>query len=449
MKALNWLKSRYKRLIVISLDGVPFSLINAKDFQLQTPFMRLAFQKKPPIRMYSTLPPLSSVAWSTYMTGKNPGQHGIFGFVDRSLKPLTPILPNRRSIAAKSLWKFFSEENKKVLIINVPMTYPPEVVNGILISGFLGVSPEKSIYPHHLHTVLKNFNYIIDVDRDEKDVNNPIHFVRRLKDAVRARFKLFIHFFKNQHYDFSHLHIMETDRLFHFHWNSVISDADTELKSEIDDFFHIIDSGIEEVFSLLSKSDEMILLSDHGFCKSNYEIQINKILEDEGYLHWRSPSIPGQINIDPRSTAYSLLPGRIYLNLKGREPDGKINPSQADYHLKAIHSSLKNSLAKMHKSEIIKSFLFREDIFKGEQLNRAPDAVIVPHHGYELKSKLEPVDEVIYKSALEGMHTEDDAFVWSLHRKILKEIPHIVDLYPTILNFFNLKDASAEGEILW
>ncbi len=446
---MKWLKKRKKRLRIISLDGLPCSLITQNFFKAPASFTGSLFEQKPPVRMNSTIPPLSIVAWATYATGKNPGMHGVFGFLDRSLSPFELYIPDRRRLNSDSLWRRLSHAGKKVLIMNVPLTYPPEQVNGVLISGFLGVSLEKSVYPADLVPTLHKYDYCLDADRTLEDPLNPVGYIDRLTYIANSRFNAFRHLLTTDEFDFAHLHIMETDRLFHFHWKMIENNPSGPLADALTRFRQTLDDGIRSVHSLLESTDELILMSDHGFCGSEYEVQINQVLHEKGYLGWKSNRDSGTVNVSSDSIAYSLLPGRIYLNLKGREPNGRVLPEESDSTIREVCSVVKDELHSRWQMDVIKSVLMREEVYRGDRSTHAPDAVLTPHRGFELKAKLEPVDEVIYKSPLEGMHTEDDAFVWSLNRSIVRHAPHIVDLYPTILDFFSLRDASAEGDILW
>ena len=118
---------------------------------------------------------------------------------------------------AKTLWKELSEQGKKVLVMNVPLTYPPEEVNGVLVSGFLTPSINKCANPSSLVSYLKDKRYVIDVD-PRLGHTDKRKFMRELHTTLDRRMEVFFDLLKRDSYDLAQCHIMETDRINHFFW---------------------------------------------------------------------------------------------------------------------------------------------------------------------------------------------------------------------------------------
>ncbi len=378
------------------------------------------------ISINSTIPPVSSTAWATFMTGVNPAKHRIFGFVDRNTNPLRRIILNASDLKGITLWKRLSIEGKRCVVINVPVTYPPEPINGILISGFLGVNLEKITYPPELSKKLKDIGYIIDPDpRKSRDKEK---FLDEIFLAFERRKELILSLM-NKKWNFFMAHIMETDRINHFYWK------DENFREEFLDFYKKIDEFIAEIL-LKIKDSELIILSDHGFCDIKYEVNLNEYLRSEGFLTYKKGE--DLEKIDPKSVAYSLNPGRVYLNLKGREDKGSVDFK--DYE--NVREELKKVLLKFKDEEtgerVIDKVYKREEIYNGPYLNQAADLIALPKNGYDLKAGFEE-GNIFYKTHLLGMHTYKDAFLFVRRKELTANADiSIIDVAPTVFSLLNL-----------
>lgn len=134
-----------KRLFILSLDGVPYSFlqegISAGRF---SNIDRLGEM----VEIKSVFPPVSSVAWATFATGVNPANHGIFGFIDRDPATMIKRIPTSRDLVSPTIWQMLNDAGRRTIAMNVPLTYPPREVNGVMISGFLAL--QVSSLDHHV-----------------------------------------------------------------------------------------------------------------------------------------------------------------------------------------------------------------------------------------------------------------------------------------------------------
>lgn len=425
-----------KKLFVLSLDGTPHSFIKeAFENDIMPNFKDLA-EEGSLISIYSTIPPVSSTAWATFMTGVNPARHGIFGFVDRNTNPLRRTILNASDLKEKTLWKRLSEKKKRCIVINVPVTYPPEPLNGILVSGFLGTNLEKITYPREFSSKLKEIGYIIDPDpRKSKDKEK---FLNEILLAFERRKKLILSLIDKK-WDFFMAHIMETDRINHFYWK------DKEYEEKFLDFYKRVDDFLAEIISKI-KNSELMILSDHGFCDIRYEVNLNEYLKREGFLNYKDGE--DLEKIDHKSTAYSLNPGRVYINLKGREEKGSVDQKDYEY----LREELKKVLLKFKDEErgekIIERVYYREEIYNGPYITQAADLIALPKKGFDLKAGLEEGD-IFYKTHLLGMHTFKDAFLFVRGKELKTNDNSMIDVTPTIFSLLNLDIPNAlEGNNL-
>ncbi len=123
-----------KRTIIIGLDGVPCGLLKDLTDQGIMPNTRDIISQGTLRRMRSSIPEISSVAWSSVITGKNPAEHGIFGFTDFPPNTYRLSFPNASCLKTSTFWE--ADSQNRHIIVNVPSTYPAKPLNGVLISGF-------------------------------------------------------------------------------------------------------------------------------------------------------------------------------------------------------------------------------------------------------------------------------------------------------------------------
>ena len=212
-------KREGRKVVVIGIDGVPFSFLGEQMAEGRMSRWAKLVEKGSFKRMKSVIPTVSSVAWSSYMTGKNPGKHNIFGFVDRHPDPMEIFIPTSSNMRSETLWEILSQHDKRVIVINVPVTYPPREVNGVLISGFLATRLEKAVYPESLRVKLEEMGYRIDVDA-WKAHEDKEQFLEDVHHTLERRIETAFYLMEHLEWDFFQVHIMETDRINHFLWNT-------------------------------------------------------------------------------------------------------------------------------------------------------------------------------------------------------------------------------------
>ncbi len=157
-------RRRKKRVLVLGLDGVPYSLLLdfcRRGIMAQTAEFLSQGKLYP---MKASLPEVSAVSWTDFMTGTNSASHGIFGFTDFKSGSYDLRFPNFSDVRSPTIWEKLSQQGKKCIIINQPATYPARPIKGILISGFVAIDLAKAVYPPQEIERLKKINYLIDVD---------------------------------------------------------------------------------------------------------------------------------------------------------------------------------------------------------------------------------------------------------------------------------------------
>ncbi len=386
-------------------------------------FAKLCEQAGRPRMMRSVLPTVSNVAWTCYATGRNPGKHGIYGFIDRDLSSYDLTLPNAADMSGKHIWEILSDAGKTVFGMNVPSSYPPRMVNGVLIGGFLSASLAKATFPPIEAGYLKSIDYRIDSDaalaRQSKE-----KMLGDLDVTLAKRAEAMFHYLGRDRWDFFHTHIMGTDRLNHFLMASYRA-GDAKFAPGFLAYYRKVDDLLGKLLEAIGPESPLLILSDHGFCPIEYEVQLSKYMVDRG---WTTPAaqVVSPLSFDPAATkAYTLIPGRVYVNLQGREAGGCVPADQYEQVRRDVTKDLLDLRDPQGKS-VIRSVLKREEVYwpTGQTcpnaetadpigppaLVAAPDLVAIPHDGYDLKLGLTAPD-VFMKTELEGMHTYHDALL--------------------------------------
>ncbi len=427
--------SQTSRMVVIGLDGTPFSLLRRllKDGEL--PHLAALLSEGSMSPMTSTIPTVSSVAWASFMTGNNPARHNIYGFTDRRPGTYDVFIPSSRDLVGPTLWDVLGRLGKRVVVMNVPSTYPPTAVNGILVSGFLTPSVDRSCVDPAVVRTLKAMGYRIDVDPALARESLP-RLMAEIRETLLRRAEAMFHFLRTAPWDFFMTHFMETDRLHHFFWEHM-EQGHPEYAPAFLDIYREVDRIVGRLVADLPGGTGLVLLSDHGFCTVKREVYVNRWLEEQGLLAFTPGAGSGLGAIDPASRAFSLTPGRIYVNLRGREPKGSVAPGDYERVRDDLVASLTGLRDPDSGARVIDRVLRREEIFHGPGAGAAPDLVAVPVDGYDLKGDLGRT-ALTGKGVLVGMHTLEDAFVAIPGAAIEKPDPHIVDVMPTILHLMGL-----------
>jgi len=258
-----------KKLIIIGLDGVPFGLIQKLSSDGVMPntqkLLTLGIFKK----MESTIPEVSSVAWSSIITGENPGSHGVFGFTDFRPFSYEIYFPNFNTLKTPTFWEKF---NKKSILINIPSTYPVKEMNGVHISGFVSIELVKSVYPKSLIPKLKEMDYRLDVDSSKAHSSMEL-FLEDIEKTLNALISTYRYLWENYTWEIFMLVFTTTDRLLHFLW--VAQEKNHKYYNEFIRHFQEIDRIIGEIANRIDKDDVIIILSDHGFGNLEKHFNIN------------------------------------------------------------------------------------------------------------------------------------------------------------------------------
>jgi predicted AlkP superfamily phosphohydrolase/phosphomutase len=450
------------------------------------------------------------------MTGKNPGKHGLYDFLARRSGDYRTRPFNASQRDAISLWQLLSRAEKRVVALNVPMTYPPEPIRGLMVSGMgTPATAEDYCYPEDLLPELRQAvpNYEVLDEQIYDPRGRESQMLEAVREMTAMRQQAVLHFLDHTEWDFFMAVFMATDWLQHYFWHYMDAshprhdpNAPSQLKNAILDCYRQLDDGLREILERLGEDNYVILMSDHGFGPQEKYLHVNTWLRQTGFLHFkRTPLVQSKealfragftpLNIYEilrhlrqsgtvaqnlrqhkegvreiinrlflsfkdvdwqRTRAYSVGNiGPIYVNLKGREPQGAVEPGQEYEDLLA---ELTDALARLNDprtgARIVEQILRREDIFHGSHLSEAPDLLFLPrdskYTGYGLLQF--STNDWLADSDRSGGHRMDGMLIASgpgVRASHELSSARIIDLAPTILAIMGVPiPEDMDGQIL-
>ena len=383
----------------------------------------------------STIPSITGPGWVSLATGKNPGKHGIYEFRKRQGYK-TSLITKSTSPYAEPVWSILSRNGARVIVANVPFTYPPDEVNGIMISGLMTPGPNTDfVFPKKFKEIIFKLipDYQIDIDQElllhSKDTDLLLKEVVRVTEQKR---KLMNYLLQNERWDLFFMTFTGSDRIQHFLWDQIVSMAPECVR-----FYRLLDEVLGCVLQNMDDDTVLFIASDHGFMQAGKSLYINNFLRDSGFLQVHTvskikdilthvnistsairwvvkrmgllslkallpPSFLNYIRkflpargvkeneIDWKNTrAFSLLiHGIVSINLNGREPDGIVKTQEYDQ----ICDTISQKLLQLKDPDTNRNVV--SAVFRGDQIyspwydDDSPDLLVVPNEGYSINESL-------------------------------------------------------------
>ena len=500
------MSSENLRVIVIGLDGATFDLILPWVEGGLLPAFKRVMEEGSWGGLQSTMPPLTGPAWSSFITGKNPGKHGIFDFMRRNPEGYNWVTINSTHREGPSFWRVLGDHGKRVTIFNVPCTYPPEEVNGVMVSGYL--TPPKAtdfIFPRELKKELEECAGLRStfypgatyaLGREER-------FIQAV-DEVTGRTIRVMDFLMERFPSDCLVGVFQSpDLLQHCIWKDI---HDPVLGKALLDLYKKIDRYLTKLLSNLDEHTLLLILSDHGFGDLKKQIFLNTWLLSKGFLRLK-PGVTGRIKkgifdmglvpmklhqlsirlgmdlsnelMENRDSVFSFLAnvclsfddvdwdrtkaygmgnmGYIFINLQGREPRGCVKPGE-DYQkvLKEITGELYGMRDPETDQPIIEHVFSKGDLYSGPYLTEAPDLFPMPMgFRYHLRGDYLFISNHWIEKfwLISGFHRPEGIFM-AIGRNVKKgwriKGKSIMDVAPTILAYLGVPIPSdMDGQILF
>lgn len=328
------------RVAIIGLDSAAPQLV-FDQFRPDLPTLSHLMNEGVWGPLQSCHPPITVPAWATMMSGYDPGQLGIYGLRNRkdySYGGYT--IANASAIKVDRVWDILSRAGKRVILLGVPQTYPVKPINGYVVSDFLTPSTQSAYtYPLDLKAEVEQVTggYVLDVENFRTE--DKAALLERIYDKTRKHFAVAKYLVMRKAWDFFMMVEMGVDRIHHGFW-SYMDPTHRKYKPgnpfehAIRDYYRYVDQEIGELVDTFPEGTVVLVISDHGAKRLDGGFCFNEWLIREGYLNLNA--YPNKLMpIDKIEINWSRTKawgdggyyGRLFFNLKGREPNGTIDPS--------------------------------------------------------------------------------------------------------------------------
>jgi len=427
------------KVCIIGLDGGTFRVIDYLMSQNRLPNFARIIGEGSRATLMSTIPTLTPAAWASFYTGTNPGKHGVVDFFhrDAGTYKLAPV--NGGTVKAASIWSQASNLGKRVCVYNVPVTYPAEPVNGILISGMDAPRfDEQAVYPREFReeflAAFPDFTIEPAVDAASLAISHqdPVgECISQFKAYLEQETGVIRYLMDLEEWDLFTAVIRSPDAFQHSFWRDVeqvikgaheLGESENRNAESVFSCYEKIDDELGEVWSSWGRDRNLIIMSDHGFGLLQREVCINRVLADAGLFKFRQKSpqqrikevLFGQISkripakmrkkisnklheeegfvlIDrlvadvdwTKTRLYSQGQfGCLFINFKGREPLGIVaNETERRFILEKARQALSSLTDPEDNQPVFTGFHLREDIYSGPFMAEMPDMVAVMSDG--------------------------------------------------------------------
>jgi predicted AlkP superfamily phosphohydrolase/phosphomutase len=428
------------RVFIIGLDSATWDLINPWIQQGLLPNLAKLVEGGASGKLQSALPPLTPPAWTSFMTGKNPGKHGIFHFLEPQPGSYAMRYSNAGSRRSASVWKLLSDAGFSVGSVNVPFTFPPEKCAAFQISGMDTPSEDSAyIHPPEMREELTKaigdkieleVRYLGFMTTDERR-EQVLESMRKLDEQWT---KIGLHLIDKRPAEVMMLTFMSIDTVQHYFWHYMDPKHFQHDAARVPKFgeaiqrvYRRLDDSVGKFVAKLPADCTVVVVSDHGGGPtSDRTVYLNRYLAQLGLLHYKESAtgsagkwkqrmvrkvydlIRGSLtsgqkkklaslfpamrekmevaassfnNIDwTRTKAYCsevlASPPSIWINLKGTRPNGIVDPSEYEALRDLLIEKINALRDPRDGSAVVPQVFKREELFTGPFSGEAPDLVL-------------------------------------------------------------------------
>ncbi len=381
-----------KRFLILGLDCLGAEILSPESLA-ELPNLARLVETGLSGPLVSTLPPITIPAWTSMLSGRDPGELGIYGFRNRRSYAYGDLVyATSGMVRCPRLWDHVGDAGGSSIVIGVPQTSPPPPIRGVLVSGFeaqgLGWEDGAAFArPPELADEVREVvgEYLFDVDNfrnvPRQEVLDKAYFM------TERRFRLMEHLLETRPWDFAMLCEIAPDRLHHCFWSDhdpshVRHQADSPYRNAIREYYRWVDEALGRLVELAGPDTGLLVVSDHGAKAMDGGVCINEVLRQEGWLVLREePSEPGPLR--PQQVDWSRTRAwgeggyyaRIFLNVEGREPQGVIPFAKRDAARREL-TELLGSLSLPGGPTLTNQVSWPEEIYRVVR-GLAPDLIVI------------------------------------------------------------------------
>jgi predicted AlkP superfamily phosphohydrolase/phosphomutase len=466
--------------LLIGVDGATFTVLDPYIERGVTPFLGELVERGTRAPLRSVMPPLTPPAWTSLMTGKHPGQHGVFDFFQKEEPDSIYFqFASSQDIRSATIWSLASDQGRRVISLNFPLMFPPPAVVGCVVPG--GMMPWRQLrlgcHPPGLFDRLKAVpafkpREMLNMELEIKAIegcpeDEYASWVDLHIDREQRWFEVARHLMHEEPAELIGVLFDGVDKLQHLCWRFVDpacrpprpSAWERQMIERCERYFQMLDSIIAELVTLAGPEATVVLASDHGFGPTREVFHVNSWLEREGYLAWadgddgaprRDGTEVGFAEVTrhvhaldwQHTLAYAATPSSQGINVVGRTPGGDAPlPDEARGRIAAeLDMALREIRRPGDGGPLVDEVWTRERAYAGPYQELGPDLSIVLADGGTV-SILPSDDLVVQRDDVRGHHRWEGVFIASGPGiREADEVPElsIVDVAPLVLHRLGL-----------
>ncbi|MFN0101057.1 MAG: alkaline phosphatase family protein [Bryobacteraceae bacterium] len=475
--------------IIFGLDGATYTVLDDLMQRGVMPYLQQFISEGVKATMMSVTPPLTPPAWSTLVTGRTPGHHGITGFFQYDSPESSSLqLVSNRQMTAETIWSMVNRQGKRSGCLNFVAHQPGPKIDGWVIPGWISWRWVKQL--SHPSTVVERLKkelpgfdlkaLAMDFEEERKAVvGSPIDdykgWIGLHIDRERQWFNVIKYLMEHDTVDLLGVVFDGVDKMQHLLWPYLdpgLAPAEPSadflrIREMCWDYYRNIDDILRETSELYGKDANILICSDHGFAGSWEVVFINTWLEQKGYLTWKedTESVTNIQELEPafyrmntfdhdRTTAYALTTSSngIFINVKGKKGDFGIDPAEYDSFLAKLTEELLNDFRDPATGEpIITAAVPSSVAFAGPHEALAPDITVsLRDHGFFSVRKGDSI--IAKRPQYLGTHHPEGILICrgpGIRKNHHIDPVHLLDVAPTALYAMGLDiPADLQGRVL-
>jgi predicted AlkP superfamily phosphohydrolase/phosphomutase len=367
-------------VLVIGLDGATFDVVDSLLAEGVLPNLAALRDRGTTAVLETVLPAMSPPAWTSATTGVNPGKHNIYDFFHLSKTGPQALLTSSLDRRARPVWYFLNAAGYRTGLMNIPMTFPPDRVDGFFISGFpYGAATTGFTYPAELEKEIGE--YPLDLFGESLPRGNEGLLLGHFRHTFARQATVAEDLIQKKDWDLFWVVFTGTDKVQHFFWKyadpknpEYDAVGAAQFGDAIRDMFIRMDKVIGELVARAGPNTDVIVMSDHGFSPIREELRLQNWLRAEGFIAQDSSGAFTKVDAFPPGPFGGLL----RVSQEGRDFGGQIAPGAAT---EEVRRRLAEKLAKLVDPRTGLAFAQhvyrREELYHGPYVDNGPDLVFV------------------------------------------------------------------------
>lgn len=470
-------------ILVVSIDGGSFAALDPRMDAGDMPVLSGLVRDGARGELRSTIPPITPAAWASFMTGKRPGKHGVYDFRVYDPRSYRDTFVSSRAVHGQTVWQLLTAAGLRVCVVNLPMTYPPPANAGTIVSGFDTPSTRVDFtQPPALRArILERFPdyaFVATPPADDQSLEDEAAFARFVGDveaSLRQRTALARELLAEGPWDVFLVHYQDIDALQHKAWRELVDPAGSPARHALlRGVYRCLDESIGALRSSVPAESLTFVVSDHGFGPQRGRVFPNVLLRRWGHLRQRGrawariqrslrkrlqrfglvaagaradwetrvrerafgDTLPVHWSTTKAYVGVAEIYGLLYLNLRGREPMGIVEPGP---EAEALLDDLTARFLAVRDPEdggtVFEAVLRGDEIDEHDDFGRRPELVLVPRGDLTVSRDLnDRLWHDVYARAA-GTHRPDGILVAAGPdvRRGGVESAELIDMAPTLL----------------